>query len=75
MTRSSFSELAYQVYQLVLVTLTVVVVLRLLSDYDWSKSALYGISSVASFYLGQGIVGFLQSRRDRKIMQQENDLF
>ncbi|MBC8135544.1 MAG: hypothetical protein H8F28_06635, partial [Fibrella sp.] len=73
--RFSPSELVFQTYRLALIVLTFVVVIRILCEYDWSTSALYGIATVCSFFVGQGIVTMMQSRQraERESVRQESD--
>jgi len=75
-SRRVFSEIAFLSYQAILGTLTMTVVLRFLFEYQWSQCALYSISMVGAYYLGQAIVGGLQrSRRiGQEVATQENDL-
>jgi hypothetical protein len=75
MTRFSPSELVFQAYRLSLIVLTFVVVIRLLCDYDWATSSLYSVSTVCSFFVGQGIVTVIQNRQrpERKSIRRETD--
>ena len=72
-----FSELLFRAYRLVLTVLGTVLCIHILCDYSWSVSAVYGVSTVGSFYLGQGVVSLFQHReRNRRDMtRQENDIF
>jgi len=68
---SALSEIAFLTYRTVLTVLTAIVLLRILFEYEWSQAALYGVATVCSFFIGQGIVGLLQKNR-REPVRQEN---
>ena len=71
MTRLPISEILFHTYRLILIILTAIVSIRLVCDFDWSKSALYGICTICSYFVGQAIVFFLQNRQQP--VRQKND--
>ena len=68
----ALSEIAFLTYRTVLTVLTAIVLLRILFEYEWSQAALYGVATVCSFFIGQGIVGLLQKNRNQEPVRQEN---
>jgi len=50
----------YDLYQTFLTLVGAIVLLHLLFDYSWAHSAAYGVVTVASYWVGQGIVALIQ---------------
>lgn len=50
----------YELYQSFLALVCTVAVLHILLDYTWAHACLYGVVTVAAYWVGQGIVALIQ---------------
>ena len=66
MLSRAFAAYHFAIYQTFLGLVAVVALLRILCDYSWPMALGYGSITVASYCVGQTIVGFIQRARNRR---------
>ena len=54
--------LHYPLYLTLLASIGAIVGIRLLMEYSWRDSVLYGVTLVLSFWLGQVVVGLMNRK-------------
>jgi len=62
MLRHAFAYAHYDLYQSFCAAVGAVLVIRILFNYSWQLSAAYGVTTIAAYWLGQGVVALLTRR-------------